>query len=145
MQLGGNWSETPFLSQNRSPSQGIHRGGSRYFSVSRTGVLAYRQRQIVTGTPVWVDRAGRELASVVDTPLDELINVRLSPDDSRLAVIAGGDVWVYDLTGRPPVKLTSDGGNDMPLWTPDGQRVIYRQNGAPAAVAVRGRRSGRNA
>ena len=106
-------------------------GRFAYFSVSQTGVLAYRQRQVVTGTPVWVDRSGRELASVVDAPLDELINVRLSPDDSRLAVIAAGDVWVYDLTGRPPIKLTFDGGNDMPLWTPDGQRVIYARTAPP--------------
>ena len=60
-----------------------------------------------------------------------LINVRLSPEGKRLALIVSGDLWVYDLTGRPPIRLTFDGGNDMPLWTRDGQRLIY-SSGAPA-------------
>jgi eukaryotic-like serine/threonine-protein kinase len=102
-----------------------------YFSVSNTGVLAYRPRPVVIGTPVWIDRNGRELGAVVDAALERLINVRLSPDGKRLALIASGDLWVYDLTGRPPIRLTSDGGNDIPLWTPDGLRLIY-SSGAPA-------------
>ena len=88
-------------------------------------MLAYRQREVVSGTPVWVDRTGRELASIVDTSLERLSNVRLSPEGNRLAAVVAGDLWVYDLTGRPPIKLTFDGGNDMPFWTPDGQRLVY--------------------
>ena len=82
---------------------------------------------------------------MVDAPLEGLVNVRLSPEGKRLALILSGDLWVYDLTGRPPIKLTFDGGNDMPLWTRDGQRVIYSRGGAPNAVTVSARRSGRNA
>jgi Tol biopolymer transport system component len=41
-------------------------------------------------------------------------------------------VWVYDLEGRPPIKLTFDGGHYAPLWTPDGQRIVYETtNPAP--------------
>ena len=101
-----------------------------YFSVSNTGVLAYRPRSVVIGTPVWIDRNGRELGAVVDAALERLINVRLSPDGKRLALIVSGDLWVYDLTGRPPIRLTSNGGNDIPLWTRDGLRLIY-SSGAP--------------
>lgn len=32
-----------------------------------------------------------------------------SPDGRRLALVVSGDVWVNDLEGRPPIKLTFDG------------------------------------
>ena len=72
--------------------------------------------------------AGEITASLkgVETP-------RLSPDGRSLAVVVEGDVWRYDLDGRPPIRLTSDGnkyfpvggGHLSPLWTPDGSRVVY--------------------
>ena len=113
-----------------------------YFSASQTGVLAYRTRRVVSGTPVWIDRSGQELSAVVDAPLAGLVNVRLSPEGKRLALILSGDVWVYNLTGRPPIRLTFDGANDMPLWTGDGQRLIYSKTAPPmrllSVLAVQG-------
>ena len=32
-------------------------------------------------------------------------NPRLSPDGSRVAIVAEGNLWVQDLRGRPPIKL----------------------------------------
>ena len=101
------------------------------FSVSETGMLAYRTSEPVTGTPVWVDRQGRELASLVQSPLADPLNPRLSPDGGRLALIVDGDLWVYDLTGKPPVKLTFNASNDLPLWTRDGKRLLYAHNAPP--------------
>jgi len=42
-------------------------------------------------------------------------------------------VWVYDVTGRPPVRLTTGGGG-TPVWTPDGRNILYRVSG-PLSVA----------
>src|SRR4030095_9042109 len=101
------------------------------FSVSEAGMLAYRRPEAVTGTPVWVDRNGNEIASIVQLPLADPLNPRLSPDGGQLALVVGGDLSVYDLTGKPPVRLTFNANNDLPLWTSDGKRLIYAHNYPP--------------
>ena len=55
---------------------------------------------------------------------------RLSPDGSRLVVEAtsdeGRDIWVYDLAGDTQIRrLTLEGDNRRPIWTPDGERVTF--------------------
>jgi eukaryotic-like serine/threonine-protein kinase len=110
--------------------------GPRYSfaSISRTGVLAYRDRQTVPATLVWVNRTGRELRALVPQPLDDPNNLRLSPDGRRLALTVDGTVWVYNLDGRPAVKLTTDGAADVLLWSRDGNRVVHESTGIPAQL-----------
>jgi len=55
---------------------------------------------------------------------------RLSPDGSRLVVQASidarSDIWVYDLAGDTQIRrLTLEGNNFRPIWTPDGERVTF--------------------
>jgi Tol biopolymer transport system component len=88
-------------------------------------VLAYRQNEVVLATVVWVDRSGRELSSLVSEPLANPSNLRFSPDGQRLALTIAGNLWIYNLDGRPPVNLTTDGVADTLLWSPDGSRLIY--------------------
>ena len=97
-------------------------------------MLAYRLNETVTGLLVSVDRNGREERPVVQDPLPNPQNPRLSPDGKRVALMLGGNLWVYSLTGRPPVKLTFDGSSDIPLWTPDGQRLVYASNASPTRL-----------
>ena len=59
--------------------------------------------------------------------------------DRRLAT---RDVWIYDVTGQPPLRLTFDPGDDArPGWSADsksvafssdrqGDREIYRKDAA---------------
>jgi serine/threonine-protein kinase len=101
--------------------------GASQFSWSPNGTLVYvgGWQDAPTGRPVWVTRDGREGPPVTSAALEALEHPRLSPEGRRLALIVAGDVWVYDLEGRPPIRLTQDGVHYAPLWTPDGQRVIY--------------------
>jgi Tol biopolymer transport system component len=61
-------------------------------------------------------------------------NLVFSPDGRRVAMeIADGrqrDVWVYDWERGTTSRLTTEGDGEKPVWTPDGQRVVFRSNHA---------------
>ena len=115
------------------PNAGVL-GGASQFAVAGNGTLVYVARlSAATGIPVWVDRAGREESALTPVPLQGVRHPRISPDGRRLAIIVEGDVWVYDLEGRPPIRLTREGALYSPIWTHDGQRVIY-ESGTPQGL-----------
>ena len=39
-----------------------------------------------------------------------------------------GNVWTYDIARDALTRLTFDGSNLWPLWTPDGRSIIYASN-----------------
>jgi serine/threonine-protein kinase len=109
--------------------------GAIDFDLSATGSLVYAPGTAGGGarrSVFWVDRDGREEA--VGLEPNAYVSPRLSPDGTRLAVVlfdeAGNrDIWVYDLARGAPVRLTSDlEWDDDPLWTPDGERIVFRSN-----------------
>src|SRR5262249_28041036 len=76
---------------------------------------------------VWVDRHGE--TQRLDFPSEAYTELRLSPDGKRLAVDVSRerstDIWIYDFGRETPTYLTSGGFNSRPVWTPDGERVIF--------------------
>jgi eukaryotic-like serine/threonine-protein kinase len=68
----------------------------------------------------------------LDLPDGPYRKVRISPDGARAVIHAGpgggrgGDVWVLDLAAGGPTKLTFDGKNDAPVWSPDGRSVTFQ-------------------
>ena len=112
------------------------------FNVSRGGILAYRTASTPVGTPIWIDRTGRPLGPAAQAPFDDPRHIRLSPDGRRLVVVAAGNVWLCDLEGTPPMKLTSAGNADTPLWTPDGARIVYETSQPFRLLSVRTAGSG---
>jgi serine/threonine protein kinase len=114
------------------------------FSLSANGRLAFRAGSGTAITPVLAGRNGQDIIRLTASPLHAL-NPRLSPDGKRLALIVDQDLWVYDLEGRPPIKLTFGGVPASPVWTRDGKRIIYEVNrpvelkdvsGKPFAIPV---------
>ena len=79
------------------------------FSVSSNGSLVYVMSPATTwtGRPVWVSRDGREDSARITEDVIVPEFPRLSPDGRRMALIVAGDVWVYDLRGMLPIRLTS--------------------------------------
>ena len=107
-----------------------HSSGAAQFSFASDGSLAYFPGAAGGGvepTLVWVDRQGN--ATPLDLPDRNYGMPRLSPDGARLAVTVrdeNEDVWVSDLASGTLRRLTTDPATDnVPLWTPDGERVVF--------------------
>ena len=100
----------------------------------RNGSLVYAAGVWGGGVPhtlVWVDREGRE--DPLPLRADSYDSPTLSPDGMRVAVSIDNwdnlDVWTSDLARGSLGKLTTDPSADrFPLWTPDGQRVVFESN-----------------
>jgi len=105
------------------------------YSFSGDGTLVYAPGGSGAGLSrlVWVDRQGA--VEPLGTPPHVYRGPRLSPDGRRLAVqIQGpGDIWVYDIARETLTRLTFEGDNSQPHWTPDGKRVTWRsiRDGVP--------------
>jgi Tol biopolymer transport system component len=112
-------------------------GSYGFFWVSNANTLVYRHNQSATASIVWTSRTGEETAALAIN-LDRPLNPKLSPDGRKLALIVAGDLWVYDLDGRPPIRLTFSGTHYSPLWTPDGRRIAHEVGSVVMAVAADG-------
>jgi serine/threonine-protein kinase len=79
---------------------------------------------------VSVNRQGRA-SPLPGVPPDSYRDVRVSPDGGRLALATEADVWTYDIVRATLSRLTTDPASDRsPIWTPDGQRIIFRSTRA---------------
>jgi serine/threonine-protein kinase len=127
-QLAPSGSETPLI-------EGISSTGppnNADYSVSDDGLLFYVQGTAVSSqgtTFAWTDRKGAH--QPITTNSQPWGTGRLSPDGGRIAnsLTRPGsqerDIWVYDIARNLSTRLTFEGGDDNPIWTPDGRRLIY--------------------
>ncbi len=105
--------------------------GAANFSLSDTGSLVYVRGEGDVGTLrtlVWVDREGRE--EPVGLPPNAYQYAQLSPDGTRIAVDIRDpqnvDIWVSELARGTLTRLTTDAAGDFgPLWTPDGESIVF--------------------
>jgi eukaryotic-like serine/threonine-protein kinase len=106
--------------------------GAANYSVSRTGTIVYTPAGAVASTPitslVWVDRTGHE--EPIGAPPREYGPPRLSPDGTRVAVgildEGNAEIWIWDVARKKLTRLTFSPGMDgLPVWTPDGRRIIF--------------------
>jgi predicted Ser/Thr protein kinase len=117
------------------------------FGISDSGTLAYvpgaSASNSTARTLVWVDRKGVE--QPLSAPPRAYSYPKISPDGERVAVeiqagqdptVASVDVWVYDLVRGALSRLTFQGANLLPLWTPDGKRLIYGSGPNPISASL---------
>jgi Tol biopolymer transport system component len=102
-------------------------------ALSASGTLFY-QHGGTTSQLVSVDQHGA--ARVLIDTVQVYSHPRLSPDGRRIAVevqgAAGADIWVSDLVEHTSERLTREGYNNRPEWTPDGRRVMYTSSREPS-------------
>jgi eukaryotic-like serine/threonine-protein kinase len=109
-------------------------GSYGLFSVSSTGVLAYRPRTSHWQSRLsWIARDGHILGEAAPPGFYE--SVALSPDGRRLAlsIVAAQpptrDIWVRDLARGVNSRVTFDPGDEIaPVWSPDGNRIAFSGN-----------------
>jgi Tol biopolymer transport system component len=117
-----------------SVAEGVQVGGplgtNGAFTVSAAGSLVYMTgSQRPQSQLAWFDRTGRKLEGV--GPSGILLNPRLSPDGTRVAVAkeesADFDIWLMELSrGQILSRFTFiPGGQRDPVWSPDGMRLVF--------------------
>ena len=104
--------------------------GAGYFSFSQDGCLVFltgetreRMQQLV-----WASGGEVTPSSISERLIEE---PRLSPDGRRIAFgirKATSDIWIHDLERGTLRRLTYDGDNFAPVWTPDGNRLTFSSN-----------------
>jgi serine/threonine protein kinase len=101
--------------------------GPAQFTISNNGLLVYAPgADTARSIPFWIDRQG----NVEPLPMSAQIygTFRLSPDSKRLAILVRElqtNVYIYDVAKGTGFKLTVEGNNYYPIWTSDGERVIF--------------------
>ena len=101
------------------------------FAASDNGFLfAQESNEAPHSRLAWFDRKGNEVGAV-GAP-DVYGNVVLAPNGESVAVdktdigSQNTDVWTYALQRERPKRLTFDPGIDaMPVWSPDGARLMF--------------------
>ena len=104
--------------------------GAVNFDLARTGSLVYMRGDpelTLERTLLRVTRDGDHMP-LAGMSSGDYETVRLSPSGDRLAVALGapGDVWTFDIARGTLTRVTTDAANDtQPLWTPDGERLVF--------------------
>jgi Tol biopolymer transport system component len=102
--------------------------GCAQFATSTSGTLVY----LPGGGPaaeralVWVDRSGN--ATRVTDAGRLYVWARLSPDGRKVVTAiaaADDDLWLVDIATGAHTRLTFEGENGNPLWSPDGRSIIF--------------------
>ena len=101
------------------------------FSVSEFGAVVYLPLSAEQGRSTqlaWMDRSGRVL-SRIDQAAGATRPI-LSPDDRRLAMMLGADIWVLELQRGVLSRVTTGGRVADATWLPNSQQIMFRRSAA---------------
>ena len=139
--LEGNLFAVPFDRDSMEVTGGpvsIVEGIQQATSLTGAGQYAFSDRGGLVYIPgtgadvasqlVWVDRNGQ----IEPLPFEPRVSgyLDLSPDGQRIAleILEDGqwDIWIYEVErGGGQVRLTTEGNNRQPAWSPDGEWVFF--------------------
>ncbi len=122
------------LTGTPTPVAEVAAGSVQWFAYDG-GTLAYAAGGAALGgnQPVLVDRGGR-VRRLPNLPTGMSFGYPAVSPDGRKVALRGNqfsageddmDIWVYELTDGPLTRLTFEGRDDDPSWTPDGRRVLF--------------------
>ena len=97
------------------------------FAVSQNGLMVYQLGNAASAKSklVWFERSGKALADF-DPGESTIIDLRLSPDNKRVAFASGTGIWTLDLERKTKTRITFDQQIvQEPTWSPDGKTIIF--------------------
>jgi dipeptidyl aminopeptidase/acylaminoacyl peptidase len=106
-----------------------------FFSASENGVLVMGAGTGSTSRQLfWYDRSGKRLGTIGSPGV--LYDFALSPDERRIVfrrvdATAGNnhDLWIIDLNRSTESRFTfSQALDDDPVWSPDGNAIVFDSN-----------------
>jgi len=100
------------------------------FAVSQNGLLIYEAGSADSAKSrfVWFDRAGKEVANYDphDGAIVDVRDLRLSPDNKRLAFASELGIWTLDLERKTKTRITFDQQTiQEPSWSSDGKTILF--------------------
>ncbi len=115
--------------------------GAADYALSSTGTLIYLTGGVEGDFRlVRVDMAGK--VEPLGTQERGFEDLSVSPDGKRIVSTlvenASADLWIYDRERDALTRLTQRGDCGDPLWSPDGNRVIYTSPASLYAVTADG-------
>jgi serine/threonine-protein kinase len=102
--------------------------GAAQFAVSRGAAVYHPSAAWSARRLVVVDAASQ---TPLAAPPHAYITPRLSPDGQRVLLgvaDSAENVWSYDLSAGTLTQLTFEAANRAPIWSQDGQRVVFASN-----------------
>jgi Tol biopolymer transport system component len=111
------------------------------FSVSENGVLVYRSAYSTPSRLMWLDRAGKQLATLAD-PGNYGI-ARLSPDGRTVVIsrtdaadASTTDLWLLEVQRGIFSRLTFHPAAYSAAWSPDGSRLAIASLGTKVQILL---------
>src|SRR5687767_12173554 len=94
---------------------------------------------------VYLFNASRSDRRILDVPRLSRIadidgiesEVAIAPDGSRYAVVAGGDLWLLDVSAGSREQLTRTPElESFPAWSPDGKTITFTRGADTLAIGT---------
>ena len=109
-------------------------GSGAVYAFTTGGTLVYLPGSAPAtagNTLAWVDLSGGR--DLIDLPPGQHAHPRFSPDGQWLALErqdgARTDVWLYEVTGTTALRRLTEGGtNRYPVWSRDGEHVVFQSD-----------------
>ncbi len=108
---------------------------SIYLSVFGDRLLLYQSGSNLNSQLVWLDRSGRQLATVGSA--GEFHELQLSPDGAQVILervdsqVENTDLWQLDLLRETLTRLTSNPATETTaIWSPDRSKIVFASNQA---------------
>jgi serine/threonine-protein kinase len=114
-------------------ARGVAQLFAGHYAVSASGALAYvpapTAEAVAQRTLALVDMNAK--AQPLAAPANAYQHPRVSPDGTRIVVATDtareSAIWIYELSGNGlPRRLTFEGNNQAPIWSPDGQWITFQ-------------------